>query len=41
VKPLMKIRIFFISSSNIFSRYLYRRISFMNTYKPPNINKKH
>jgi hypothetical protein len=30
-KPLMNIKIFFISSSNIFSRYLYRRISLMNT----------
>lgn len=31
-KPLMNIKTFFISSSNIFSRYLYRRISLMNTY---------
>ena len=30
-KPLMNIKTF-ISSSNIFSRYLYRRISLMNTY---------
>lgn len=33
VNPLMKINTFFISSSNIFSKYLYRRMSLMKTYR--------
>lgn len=32
VKPLMKTSTFFISSSNIFSKYLYRRMRLTNTY---------